>query len=132
MLQQKSDPLTVQQVREYLVELNKTKAEQSLDLIQFEVNAGFVEGTKRYRLKPVEDLYLAARYKSQLGSLQLEEINFIRRSEVTYAAEGEKWMSKKIKASVQLGPLKLDRVTITPDMALRINPSATVISLGQT
>jgi hypothetical protein len=132
MLQQKSDPLTVQQVREYLVELNKTKAEQSVDLIQFEVNAGFVEGTKRYRLKPVEDLYLAARYKSQLGSLQLEEINFIRRSEVTFASEGEKWMSKKIKASVQLGPLKLDRVTITPDMALRINPSAAVISLGQT
>jgi hypothetical protein len=132
MLREKSDPLTVQQVREYIDELKKTKPEQSLDLVQFEVNAGFVQGTKRYRLKPIEDLYLVARYKSQLGSLQLEEVGFVPRSEVTLTLEGEKWMSKKIKASVQLGPLKLDKVSITPDMALRINPAARLIALGTT
>jgi len=131
-LLEKSDPLTVQQVRIYVDELKKSKPEQSVDLIQFEVNAGFAQGTKRYRLKPVEDLYLAVRYKSQLGSLQLEEVNFVPRSEVTLSAEGEKWMSKKIKASVQLGPLKLDKVTITPAMAARINPTARAISIGHT
>ena len=47
MLLKKSDPLTVQQVREYIDELNKAKPEQSVDLVQCEVNAGFVQGTKR-------------------------------------------------------------------------------------
>ena len=132
MLREKSDPMTVQEVSGYIDELKKAKPEQSLDLIEFEANAGFVQGTKRYRLKPIEDLYLAARYKAQLGSLQLEEVTFVPRGEVTLTPEGEKWMSKKIKASVQLGPLKLDKVSITPDMATRINPAARVISLGST
>jgi hypothetical protein len=34
--------------------------------------------------------------------------------------------------SVQLGPLKLDKVIITPDMALRINPAARMMALGAT
>jgi len=131
-LQEKSDPLTVQQVREYIDELKKAKPGQSVDLVEFEVNAGFVQGTKRYRLKPIDDLYLAARYKAQFGSLQLEDVTFVPRSEVMLTLEGEKWMSKKIKASVQLGPLKLDKVIITPDMASRINPAAQLISLGAT
>jgi hypothetical protein len=131
-LREKSDPLTVQQVREHIDDLNKAKPEQSVDLIQFEVNAGFVQGTKRYRLKPIEDLYLVARYRTQFGSSNLEEVSFVPRSEVTIAPEGEKWMSKKIKASVQLGALKLDKVTITPDMASRISPTARLISLGTT
>jgi hypothetical protein len=41
-------------------------------------------------------------------------------------------MSKKIKASVQLGPLKLDKVTITPDMAARIDPTVRMMSLSTT
>ncbi len=40
MLLEKSDPSTVQLVREYVDELNKSKPEQSVDLIQFDVNAG--------------------------------------------------------------------------------------------
>jgi hypothetical protein len=132
MLREKSDPLTVQRVREYLDELKKTKPEQSLDLIQFDVNAGFVGGTKQYRLKPVEDLYLAARYRSQFGSCQLEEVGFVPRSEVTLTLEGEKWISKKVKAIVQLGPLKLDKVSITPDMASRISPTARLMSFSTT
>jgi hypothetical protein len=131
-LLEKSDPLTVQHVREYVTELTKAKPEQSLDLIQFDANAGFISGTKQYRLKPIEDFYLAAIYKSQLGSLQLEEISFIPRNEVTLTLEGEKWMSKKIKASVQLGPLKLDQVSITPDMAARLDPSARLTTFGAT
>jgi hypothetical protein len=132
MLMEKSDPLTVQQVREYIDELKKAKPEQSVDLVQFDINAGFVAGTKRYRLKPIEDLYLAARYKSQFGSLQLEEVSFVPRSEVMLTMEGEKWMSKKIKAAVQLDPLKLDKVIITPDMASRISPAARLMSFGNT
>jgi hypothetical protein len=128
VLMEKSDPLTVQQVRESVNELKKAKPDQSVDLVQFEMNAGFVAGTKCYRLKPVEDLYLVARYKSQLRSLQLEELSFVPRNEVTLTTDGEKWMSKKIKASVQLGPLKLDKVTITPEMASRISPGASVAS----
>jgi len=124
MLLEKSDPTMVQQVRLYVDELKDSKPEQSLDLIQFEVNGGFAQGTKRYRLKPVEDLYLAVRYKAQLGSLLLEEVNFVPRSQVLLTAEGEKWMSKKLKASVQLGPLKLAKVTITPEMAARMDPTA--------
>jgi hypothetical protein len=122
MLREKSDPLIVQQVREYIDDLKKAKPEQTVDLVQFDVNAGFPQGTKRYRLKPVEDLYLAARYKAQLGSLELEEVNFVPRGEVTLSPEGEKWMSKKMKASVQLGPMKLDKVLITQTMASRMNP----------
>ena len=120
----------MQQVRAYVDELNKAKPEQSLEMIQFEVNVGFLQGTKRYRLKPVEDLYLAARYKSQLGSVRLEDVNFVPRNEVTITLEGEKWMSKKMKARVQLGQLKLDKVSITPDMAARIDPTARALSLG--
>ena len=125
-----SDPLAVDQVRGYLDELKKAKPDQSVNLVEFEANAGFVQGTKRYRLMPVEDLYLAARYKAQLGSLQLEEVTFVPRNTVTLTQEGEKWMSKKIKASIQLGPLKVDKVTITPEMALRINPGAPVPAFG--
>jgi hypothetical protein len=132
MLREESDPVTVEQVRGYRDELRKAKPRQSLDLVEFDVNAGFVEGTKRYRLKPIEDLSLAARYKSHLRSLQLEEVSFVPRTEVTLTPEGGKWMSKKIKAIVQLGPLKLDKVSITPDMAERINPAARVMALGGT
>jgi len=91
-----------------------------------------VGGKKRYRLKPVEDLYLAARYKAQLGSLQLEEVTFVPRGAVTLTPAGEKWMSKKMNARVQLGPLSLDKVSITPEMAVRINPAARAIALGST
>jgi hypothetical protein len=132
MLHEQSDPMTVEQVRGYMDEVRKTKPEQSTDLIEFEVNAGFVQGTKRYRLKPIEDFFLAARYKSQLGSLQLEEVDFVPRNEVTLTPEGNKWISKKIKASLQLGPLKLEKVSITPAMAARIDPTAHVIALGGT
>ena len=117
-------------MRGYVDELRKTKAEQSVDLVEFEASAGFVEGRKRYRLKPVEDLYLVARYKAQLGSLQLEELIFVPRSEVTLSPAGEKWMSKKINASVSLGPVTLEKVSITPEMAMRINPAARAIALG--
>jgi hypothetical protein len=131
-LREQSDPVAVEQVRGYVDEVNKAKPAQSLDLAEFEVNAGFVGGTQRYRLKPVEDLYLVARYKSQLGSLSLEDVSFVPRSEVTLSPEGGKWMTKKIKASMQLGPLKLEKVSITPEMAERINPAARAISLGAT
>jgi hypothetical protein len=57
-------------------------------------------------------------------------VNIVQRNEVTLTLEGEKWMSKKIKASVQLGPLKLGKVSITPEMAGRISPAARAISLG--
>jgi len=127
---EKSDSLTVQQVRGYIDELEKVKPEQSVDLVQFDVNSGFVQGTKQYRLKPIEDLYLAARYKRQYGSLQLEEVGFVPRNEVMLTLEGEKWMSKKVKATVQLGPLRLDKVTITPEMASRISPTARLMSFG--
>lgn len=120
----------MEQVRGYVDELRKTKAEQSVDLVEFEASAGFVEGRKRYRLKPVEDLYLVARYKAQLGSLQLEELIFVPRSEVTLSPAGEKWMSKKINASVRLGPVTLEKVSITPEMAMRINPAARAIAPG--
>ena len=130
MLHEQCDPLTVGQVRGYIDELRKAKPDQSLDLIEFEVSDGFVQGTKRYRLKPVEDFYLTARYKSQLGSLNLEEVNFVGRTEVSITPEGEKWMSKKIKAAVQLGPLHLPKVIITPEMAARINPAARATALG--
>jgi len=127
MLHEKSDSLIVQQVREYIDELKKAKPDQSIDLIEFEVNAGFVEGRKRYRMKPIEDLYLVARYKAQLGSLQLEEVDFVPRAQVTLTPEGEKWMSKKINASVQMGPLSLSKVSVTPEMAARLNPAARVV-----
>lgn len=130
-LREHSDPQTVEQLRGYIDELKKAKPEQSVDLVEFEADAGFVQGKKRYRLKPVDDLYMTARYKAQLGSLQLEEVGFVPRSQVTVAPEGEKWMSKKIKASVQLGPVKLDKVSITPEMAARLNPAAaSVIAFG--
>jgi hypothetical protein len=124
--------LTVQQVREAISDLDRAKPEQSIDLIQFDANAGFVEGTRRYRLKPIEDLYLVARYKKQFRSLRLEGLDFVPRAAVTLSLEGEKWMSKKIKASVQLGELRVDKVSITPDMASRINPAARLVPLGTT
>jgi hypothetical protein len=131
-LREQSDPITVEQVRGYIDELKKAKPDQTVDLIEFELNAGFVKGTQRYRLKPVNDLYFAAQYKAQLGTLQLEEVSFVPRGEVLLTTGGEKWMSKKIKASVQLGPLKLEKVSITPEMATRINPSAQAMALGST
>jgi len=130
LLLEKSDPLTVQHVRECIDELKKAKPEQCVDLVQFDVNPGFLRTTRRYRLKPIEDLYLVAQYRTQFSSLNLEEVNFVQRNEVTLTLEGEKWISKKIKASVQLGPLKLDKVSITPEMAGRINPAARAISLA--
>jgi hypothetical protein len=130
MVSEQSDPLTVEQVRGYVDELKKAKSEESVDLVEFDANAGFSKGTMRYRLKPMEELFLVARYKAQLGSLQLEEIGFVPRSEVTLTPEGEQWMGKKIKAIVQLGPLKLDKVTITSDMGARINPAVRALPLG--
>jgi hypothetical protein len=131
-LREQSDPVTVQQVSGYIDELNKAKPGQSVDLVEFDANAGFVEGTKRYRLKPIEDLYLVAKYKTQLGSSNLEEVIFVSRNEVTLIPEAKKWMSKKIKASLQLGALKLASVTITPEMAERIDPTVRAILLGAT
>lgn len=124
LLREKSDPITVEQVRGYVDELKKAKPEQTLDLLEFEVNAGFIEGRKRYRMKPFDDLYLVVQYKAQFSSLQLEGIDFVPRDQVTLTPEGEKWMSKKIKATVQLGSLRLEKVNISPEMAVRINPAA--------
>ena len=122
----------MEQVRGYIEELNKAKPAQSVDLVEFDANRGFVIGNQRYRLKPIEDFYMAASYKSQLGSLQLQGVSFVPRSEVTLTPEGGKWMSKKMRAVVQLGPLKLEKVNITPEMAERINPAARALSLGAT
>jgi hypothetical protein len=57
---------------------------------------------------------------------------FIPRNEVSLTQEGEKWMSKKMKATVQLGSLKLEKVSISPETAARINPTARAIALGST
>jgi hypothetical protein len=132
LLLEKSNPLTVEHVRECIHELKKAKPEQSLDLVQFDVNPGFLQSTRRYRLKPIEDLFLVAQYRTQFSSLNLENVNFVQRNEVTLTLEGEKWRGKKIKASMQLGPLKLDNVIITPEMAGRISPAARAISLSTT
>jgi hypothetical protein len=45
---------------------------------------------------------------------------------------GGKWASKKLKATVQLGSLTLNRATITREMAVRINPAAETLVLGAT
>jgi len=127
-----SDPLIVEQVRRNIEELHKAKPEQSLDLVEFDVNAGFVQGTKRFRLKPMDDLYLVAEYKVQLGRMYLQEVSFVPRGELALTPEGSKLMSKKIRASVQLGPVTLKKVSITSDMAARINPAAALVALGAT
>jgi hypothetical protein len=130
-LHEKADPSTVQQMREYLAEVKKTKPEQSLDLVEFE-SGGFPESVRCYRLKPVEDLYFVAWYKKQFGSLQLEGIDFVLRQEVLLTPKDGTWSSKKIKTRVQLGPLMLEKVSITPEMAMRINPAARAMALGNT
>ena len=79
MLHEKSDPLMVGQIRGYIDELKKVKPDQSIDLIEFEANAGFLEASRRYRLKPIDDLYFLVKYKSELGSLSLEEVDFVPR-----------------------------------------------------
>ena len=80
MLHEKSDPLMVGQIRGYIDELKKVKPDQSIDLIEFEANAGFLETSRRYRLKPIDDLYFLVKYKSELGSLSLEEVDFVPRA----------------------------------------------------
>jgi len=132
LLHENSDSLLVDQIRTYVSELKKTKPGQSVDVIEFEADAGFVEGKKRYRLKPMEDLYLVAIYKSQLGSLDLELIDFVPRTEVSLTPEREKWMSKKMRATVQLGSRSLPKVTITPEMAERINPAVRALAFNTT
>ncbi len=132
MLRETSDPGTVEEVRGYIAELKKARPDESLDLIEFEMNAGFVQGRKVFRLKPTDDLYLISVYKAQFRSLQLQEISFIARNEVLLTPLGEKWMSKKIKARVQLGPLTLEKVSITPEMAMRINPGMHAVATGAT
>lgn len=131
-LKEQCDPLTLEQVQGYVDELKKMKADQTLDLIEFEANSGFVEGRKRYRLKPIDDLYVVTTYKDQLRSLNLEEVTFVPRSEVSLTPGDEKWMSKRIKATIQLGGLMLHKASITPEMASRINPSFRAIAIGQT
>jgi hypothetical protein len=132
MLRETTDPLTVDQIRGYIEELQKAKPEQTLDVVEFEANAGFVEGRKCYRLKPFDDLYIAAQYKAVLRSLKPEKLIFVARNEVSVVPEGEKWMSKKMKATVQLGALKLEKVIIAPEMVSRINPTARAVALGST
>lgn len=131
-LHEASDPITVEQVRGYVDELRKTKPETTIDVIEFEANAGFVKGRMRYRLKPVDDLYVIVRYKAQLGSLQLESVEFVPRNEVSLTPQGEKRMNKKLNAMVQLGGLTLEKVSITPEMAGRINPAARALAIGIT
>jgi hypothetical protein len=75
-------------------------------------------------------MYVVARYRAQLGSLRLEEVSFISRDDVKLNLEGKKWTGKKIRAHVELGPLRLEKVNITPEMAARLDPSAAAISLG--
>jgi hypothetical protein len=122
----------VEQVHTYISEISQAKAEQTLDLIEFDASAGFVQGTRRYRLKPIEDLYMIAEYKVQLGRRHIQAASFVPRNEVTLIPEGSKWMSKKIKATVQLGSVTLNKVTIAPEMATRIDPAAQLIALGST
>lgn len=99
-LRDETDPLTVEQVRGYIDALDKAKPDQSVDLIEFDAAPGFLQATKRYRLSPIEDLYMVAEYKVQLGRRQLQHVAFLQRNAVTLTPEGGKWMSKKIKATV--------------------------------
>ncbi|HEX3103060.1 MAG TPA: hypothetical protein VHQ22_01330 [Terriglobales bacterium] len=131
-LRETSDPLTVEEVREYINQLKKAKPGESLDLIEFEMNPGFGQARRVFRLKPIDDLYLIAEYKAQFRSLQLQGVSFVARNQVLLTAHGEKWMSKKIKATVQLGPTNLEKVSITPEMAMRMNPAARAVALGTT
>ena len=126
-LRDESDPLTVEQVKGYLEELQKAKPSESVHVIEFEVNAGFLQATRRYRLLPVEDQFLAARFKVELGTLGLEDVIFVPSDAVTRSVEGGKWTSRKVKASVHLGALTLHKASITPEMALRINPAAQTV-----
>jgi len=126
-LRDKSDLLTVEQVRGYIEELKKVNASESVHVIEFDVNAGFLQATRRYRLLPVEGQFLAARFKVELGTIGLEDVTFVQRDAVTLSVEGGKWTSKKVKASVHLGPLLLQKASITPEMALRINPAAQTV-----
>jgi len=64
--------------------------------------------------------------------MRLEEIIFVPRSEVLLTPVGSKWASKKLKATVQLGSLTLNKVTIAREMAVRINPAAETLLLGAT
>jgi hypothetical protein len=127
-LREQSDSVTVEEVRGYVNELRQAKPDQTIDLIEFDVHPSLAgrlaECTARYRLKPFEDLYLMTRYKVQVGPLELEEISFVPRAQVTVASEGEKGMSHKIKTSVQLGQTKLENVAITPEMVKRLRPAA--------
>lgn len=131
-LRETSDQATVEEVRGYIDELKKSRPQESLDLIEFETTVGFGQARRVFRLKPTDDLYLVAEYKAQFRSLQLQAITFVERNQVSLIPLGEKWMSKKIKATVQLGPTNLQKVSITPDMAMRINPSARAVALGTT
>ena len=131
-LHEKTDRITAEQVRGYIGEMKKARPDQSLDLVEFESNAGFVQGTKCYRLRPIDDLYLVALYKKQFRSLQLEDINFVQRQEVLLTPKDGNWSGKKIKARVQLGPLTLEKVSITPEMATRLNPAARAMALVST
>jgi len=54
---------------------------------------------------------------------------FVPRNEVTITPEGEKFMSKKMKAMVRLGASTISNVSITPEMAARIDPTLRAISL---
>jgi hypothetical protein len=62
----------------------------------------------------------------------LQGISFVPRNQVLLTLLGEKWMSKKIKATVQLGPTNLQKVSITPEMAMRIYPGVRAVALGTT
>jgi hypothetical protein len=132
MLRETCDSGTVDEVRGYINELKKTRPDESLDLIEFEMNAGFGQARRVFRLKPIDVLYLIAEYKAQFRSLQLQAVSFVARNEVLLTPLGEKWMSKKIKATVQLGPMTLQKVIVTPEMAMRINPAARAVALGVT
>ena len=113
-----SDAMTLEEVKRILKEAEKIKPKENSEIIVFQVSPTL--GDKHiWRLVPVEDVLLSLQYKKELRE-SLESAAFLEPDQIKIDTQGEKFLSKNLKAKLTIAETVIEDVTIEPEMLARM------------
>jgi hypothetical protein len=119
-LQEQADPSYVIEVQPYLEAL---EVPASPDMLEFK-RTPHLENEQIWRVRFIDDLALLGRRDpaNVTKKLKLQEVVWVRRSDLRVEQTGETWIGHDVKAVVHLGPMVLiDKVVMNPGVFERLS-----------
>ena len=119
-LHRKADAATVVEMKQRLEEMKAAR-----DAIEFRVRPT-LKDEQLWRVRLVDDLALMARGTGGVFGIggDIAEAVWVRRSDLRVETQGEKWLGKAVKATLHIGPQKVEKVEILPEMLERLEGRA--------